>query len=146
MKTKTIITSIVSVLLGTIAFSQKDSLHLSCPMFDAVMKTQKGSYKFNLPDLKVVIVSSTDTAARAPIDGRISNVALNDEHTYDVVMYFRDFYMWYTGFSKLLVKKGDVVRRGQILGLIKPGTELEFLLYKNEKPLDPRKYLDCKEL
>jgi hypothetical protein len=48
-------------------FAQKDSLKLSCPMFDAVMKTPKGSYKFNQSDMKVVIVSSTDTAARASI-------------------------------------------------------------------------------
>ena len=144
MKTKTIITSIVSILLGTLVFAQKDSLRLSCPMFDAVMKTQKGSYKFNQPDMKVVIVSSTDTAARASIRGRISNVTLNDEGTYDVVMYFRDYYLWYTGITKASVKKGEVVKLGQVLGLIKPGNELEFLLFKNQEPLDPRKFLDCK--
>jgi murein DD-endopeptidase MepM/ murein hydrolase activator NlpD len=144
MKTKIIIASLVSILLGTVAFAQKDSLRLSCPMFDAVMKTQKGSYKFNQPDMKVVIVSSTDTAARASIGGRISNVTLNDEGTYDVVIYYRDFYMWYTGITKPLVRKGEVVKLGQVLGLIKPGNELEFLLFKNQEPLDPRKFLDCK--
>ena len=144
MKTKIIIASMVSILLGTIMYAQKDSLRLSCPMFNAVMKTQKGSYKFNQPDMKVVIISSTDTAARASIGGRISNVTLNEEGTYDVVMYFKDFYLWYTGIAKPSVRKGEVVKLGQVLGSIKPGNELEFLLFKNQEPLDPRRFLDCK--
>jgi hypothetical protein len=71
-------------------------------------------------------------------------VTLNDEGTYDVVMYFRDFYIWYTGITKPFVRKGEVVKLGQPMGLIKPGSELEFLLFKNQEPLDPRKFLDCK--
>ena len=144
MKTKTIIIAMVSILLGTMLFAQKDSLRLSCPMFGAVMKDPKGSYKFNQADMKVIIVSTTDTAARASIGGRISNVVLNEDGKYDVVMYFRDFYIWYSGLTKSFVRKGEVVKQGQLLGLMKPGNELEFLLYKNEQPLDPRKYLDCK--
>ena len=93
----------------------------------------------------VVIVSKTDTAARACIGGKVSSVARNAEGNYDVVMFFKNYYMWYSGITKPLVAKGALVKPGQPLGLVPPGNELEFLLYKEDTPINPRQFLSCKQ-
>jgi murein DD-endopeptidase MepM/ murein hydrolase activator NlpD len=145
MKTKNVLAVSITMFFSMILLAQKDTLNLSCPMNDAIMRNQKGDYKFNAPDMLVVIVSKTDTAARACIDGKVTSVARNAEGNYDVVMFFKKYYMWYSGITKPLVAKGSVVKAGQPLGLVPPGNELEFLLYKEDTPINPRQFLLCKQ-
>ena len=126
------------------AEAQKDSLKLVCPMQNAVLKSSKGAYKLNQPDMKIIFTSKTDTAFRAVIEGTVYNVSKGDENKYEVIMYHKDYYIWVIGIKKPLVKKGDNVIVGQMIGMVPPGDEIEFLLFKDELPLDPRLYLDCK--
>jgi hypothetical protein len=145
MKMKIFIALPVSLFFSILVFAQKDSLILNCPMNDAIMRNQKGDYKFNAPDMLVVIVSKTDTAARACISGKVSSVVRNTEGSYDVVMFYKKYNIWYSGITKPLVIKGAMVKAGQPLGLVPPGNELEFLLYKEDTPVNPREFLLCKQ-
>jgi len=145
MKIKNGLAVSISMFFSMLLFAQKDTLSLNCPMNDAIMRNQKGDYKFNAPDMLVVIVSKTDTAARACIGGKVSSVVRNADGNYDVVMFYKKYYMWYSGITKPFVTKGLIVKAGQPLGLVPQGNELEFLLYKDEKPINPREYLSCKQ-
>jgi len=63
---------------------------------------------------------------------------------YDIVIYKGDFYFWYSGVAKPLVTRGQVVKAGQTIGTYSFGTELEFRMFKDEEPMDPRNMLECK--
>ena len=102
--------------------------------------------KFDEPDLCIVLVSIPDTTVKAVITGRVSNVVQNDDGNWDVVFYYRDYYFWYAGLSKALVRRGDNVKTGQPLGYIPIGGKLEFLMYNFETPVHPVKYPDCKKV
>jgi murein DD-endopeptidase MepM/ murein hydrolase activator NlpD len=73
-------------------------------------------------------------------------VVQNDDGKWDVVFYYRDYYFWYSGLSKAIVRRNDNVKTGQSLGYIEPGGKLEFLMYNFETPMDPVRYLDCKKV
>ena len=144
MKTKFFLVS-VTIFFSLLVIAQKDTLTLSCPMNDAIMRNQKGDYKFNAPDMLVVVVSKSDTAARACISGKVSSVVRNAEASYDIIMYYKEYNMWYSGITKPLVAKGAVVKAGQPLGMVPTGHELEFLLYKEDLPINPREFLTCNQ-
>lgn len=135
--------TLLLILIPATVFAQSDSLSLQCPLNDAVIKRQKGDYKYNTPDVLVLVVSQTDTIAKASIDGKISSVVRNNDGGYDIVMYHKKYYIWYTGVTKPMVAKGAVVKKGQAIGFIPVGKELEFLLYDDETPVDPAKHLLC---
>ncbi|MES1219063.1 MAG: hypothetical protein ABUT20_26385 [Bacteroidota bacterium] len=147
------ITSAVCILLFLCSNSQgkrikhiTDTLtSIACPMQNGIMKspTQEGyGYK---GDLKMIIKSVTDTLLLSPVDGKIDLITLGEEGKYEVVMHHNDYDIWFIGVSKMLVKKNDVMKKGQPIGNIKPGDEIEFLLFNNEEPIDPKKLLDCKQ-
>ena len=134
-------------MLPVCVYAQQDSIWLKCPLDDAmVVPPPKNIMKFDEPDLCIVLVSIPDTTVKAVIGGRVSNVVQNDDGNWDVVFYYRDYYFWYAGLSKALVRRGDNVKTGQPLGYIPVGGKLEFLMYNFETPVDPVKYLDCKKV
>jgi Peptidase family M23 len=124
---------------------QKDSVWLQCPLNDAsVVPPPKSAIQWDEPDLCIVIQSVPDTVAKACYAGRVSNVQMNEEGKWDVVFYFKDYYFWYAGLEKVLVKKNENLKAGQAIGYIAKGGRMEMLLFKFETPLDPTKYLNCK--
>ncbi len=124
---------------------QADSIWLKCPLDEAmVVPPPKNTIHWDEPDLCIVIHSKPDTVAKACYAGRVSNVQLNDEGKWDVVFYYKDYYFWYSGLEKALVKKNENLKVGQPVGYIAKGGRLEMLLFKFETPLDPTKFLDCK--
>ena len=127
-------------------FAQKDSLQLSCPLNNIIIKdpNKTGPYHYDQPDRKLILVSPTDTSFLSPVDGKIFSISMGDEKKYEIVMYYRDYYIWIIGVTKPVVKRNQVVKRGQQLARISPNEEIEFLLFKNDTPLDPRGYLECK--
>ena len=126
-------------------FAQKDSVWLKCPLDEAIIvPPPKNVMKFDEPDLCVGLVSIPDTTVKACIAGRVSNVIQNDDEKWDVVFYYRDYYFWYSGLSKVIVKKNDNLKVSQPLGYIMPGDKLELSIFKFETPLDPTRFLDCK--
>ena len=78
------------------------------------------------------------------------NKELTDDSKNGLVLFVKingkDYYFWYTGLNKLLVKRNDVVKLGQPLGYISPGESIELLMYECDKPVDPTNYLDCKNV
>ena len=119
---------LVSLLFIAPAFvyGQKDSVWLKCPLDEAIIvPPPKNVMKFDEPDLCVGLVSVPDTTVKACITGRVSNVIQNEDEKWDVVFYYRDYYFWYSGLSKVIVKKNDNLKASQPLGYITPGDKLE---------------------
>jgi hypothetical protein len=122
----------------------KDTLSsLGCPLLKGIMHTpsQEGyGYK---GDLKMIITSATDTLLLAPVDGKVDLITIGEGGKYEIVMHHNDYNIWLTGIGQVLAKKNDLLKKGQILGHIKPGDEIEFLFFNDEEPVDPGKWLDC---
>ncbi|HEX4876869.1 MAG TPA: hypothetical protein VFV31_09380 [Chitinophagaceae bacterium] len=134
-----------AICLPASLLAQKDSVWLKCPLDEAIIvPPPKNVIKFDEPDLCIGLVSVPDTIVKACITGRVSNVIQNEDEKWEVVFYYRDYYFWYSGLTKVIVKKNDNLKLGQPLGFIAPGDKLELSLYKFETPLDPTHYLDCK--
>jgi hypothetical protein len=139
--------TILFFLAPLFAFAQKDSVWLRCPLDEAiVVPPPKNIMKFDEPDLCIGMVSVPDTVVKACITGRVSNVVQTEDEKWDVVFYYRDYYFWYTGLSKVIVKKNDNLKTGQAIGYINGGDKLELSLYKFETPLDATRFLDCKTI
>ena len=129
--------------------AQKDSIKLICPLNDAVVvPPPKNQVNFDEPDLCIVLMSIPDSVVKSVGTGRITNTENTEETGYGVVLFSKingkEFYFWYTGMTKLLVRRNDVVKVGQPLGYISPGNKIELTMYEFETPIDPVKYLDCK--
>ncbi len=145
-----------AVLVGILSFpgsllAQKDSIHLQCPLNEAtVVPPPKNVMKFDITDLCVVFVSVPDTAVKAVVTGRVTNTEYTDESKNGVVLYAKmngkDYYFWYVGLNKLLVKRNDLVKAGQPIGYISQGDKVELTMYDFETPVDILKYLDCKSV
>jgi Peptidase family M23 len=141
---------ILSFLLPFDLMAQKVEFRLSCPLNDAVVvPPPKNAIKYSEQDYCIVLVSkNSDTVVKAVYEGKVTNVEFTDETKNGVVIYSRinnkDYYFWYTGLNKLLVKRNDKINAGQGLGYISPGDQIELLMFQFETPVDPIKYLDCK--
>jgi hypothetical protein len=130
-----------------VAQAQNDSIWLQCPLNDAtIVPPPKNAIHWDEPDMCIVLKSIPDSMAKACYAGRVSNVQMTEDGKWDVVFYFKDYYFWYSGLEKPLVRKNDNLKIGQPVGTILPGGKMEFLLFKFETPLDPTRYLGCKEV
>lgn len=135
------------ILFSSSLFAQQDSVWLHCPLDQAiVVPPPKNIMKFDEPDLCIVLVSIPDTVVKAVVTGRVSNVVQNDDGKWDVVFYYRDYYFWYSGLSKPLVRRGDNLKTGQPVGYIPVGGNLEFLMYNFETPMNPVRFLSCNKV
>lgn len=125
-------------------FAQKDSLWLQCPLENAtVVAPSKTIIHFDQPDLSIVLVSIPDTLAKACVEGRVTNVEQTDDGKWDVVFKYRDYYFWYSGITKPLVRRNENIKTGQPVGTVPTGNKMEMLLYKFETQLDPARFLEC---
>jgi len=131
-------------LIAISSQAQKDSIHLVCPFEHGSGREPKEPYTWNPPDQKVIMISHADSIIRSSVAGKVSNVEPGDEGMYDIVIYKGDFYFWYSGIANPLVTRGQNVNAGQAIGTYKLGTELEFRMFKDEEPMDPRNMLECK--
>lgn len=139
----------LAILVPATLFAQNDSIRLACPLNDAVVvPPPKNAVKYDPPDLCIVLTSKPDTMVKAVINARVTNTEIDEDGKYGVVIFAKiknkDYYFWYTGLSKALVRRNDIVKLGQPIGYIQPGGKVEMLMYQFETQLDPSKYLDCK--
>lgn len=140
----------LALLFGmSVSHAQPNKFPLLCPLEEAsVVPPPRNAVKFDEPDLCIVLTSIPDTVVKALGSGRITNVENNEETGYGLVLFARvdgkEYYFWYTGMNKLLVKRNDTVKPGQPVGYISPGSRIELTMYEFETPVDPLKYLDCK--
>lgn len=130
-------------------FAQKDSIKLVCPLNEAVVvPPPKNVIHYDEDELCVVLQSIPDTVVKSVGLGRVTNTEFTDESKNGVVLFVKingkDYYIWYTGLTKLLVKRNDVVKAGQPLGYVSSGEKIELIMYEFETPVDPIKFLDCK--
>lgn len=122
----------------------KDSLKLACPVTNGIIKraTDTTAYK---GDMKVIIKSGkTDSLFLAPTDGKIDLITMGENGKNEIVMHYYNYNIWFTGIAQTLVKKNDTIKKGQAIARIKPGDEIELLLFDDEEPVDPKKYLSCR--
>ena len=123
----------------------QDSLQLTCPLKTGVPKVIRASDKDyqKSSEYGVMITSKTDTLVQAVHDGAVIIVARTEEMRYDLVIQFKNYFFWYAGILMPKVRQGVRIKAGDIIGTYKPGDLLEILMYQQEEPVNPRKYLKC---
>jgi len=134
---------------GIDLLAQKDSIKLVCPLNEAiVVPPPKNVIRYDEEDLCIVLQSIPDTVVKSVGLGRVTNTEFTEESKNGVVVFVKlngkDYYIWYTGLTKLLVRRNDVVKPGQPLGYVSSGERIELIMYEFETPVDPIKFLDCK--
>jgi septal ring factor EnvC (AmiA/AmiB activator) len=123
----------------------QDSLQLTCPLKSGVPKVIRASDKDyqKSSEYGVMITSKTDTLVQAVHDGAVIIVARTEDMRYDLVIQFKNYFFWYAGILMPKVRQGIRIKAGDIIGTYKPGELLEILMYQQEEPVNPRKYLKC---
>jgi hypothetical protein len=137
---------LVLIAITPIFATAQDNLKLTCPLDHSLGREPKEAYAWDPKDLKVIMVSKVDTSVRSCVDGIVSNVAKSEDGNYEIVIYYKNYYFWYVGVSNPVVKKNQAVTARQIIGSYRPGTELEFRMFKDEATMDPRNMLECQIL
>lgn len=127
------------------------NIKLICPLNEAVIvPPPQHVIHYDQPDLCVVLESVPDTVVKSVGLGRVTNTEFTEESKGGVVLFVKingkDYYFWYTGMSKVIVKRNEVVKLGQPLGYVSPGERIELLMYEFETPVDPVQFLDCKNV
>lgn len=115
---------------------------LVCPLTDVTEVFEKQPYSLG-KELKIVLSSPSDTTVKAGVAGTVTNVQQGEDHKYIVILEFRNYYYWYGGITKPLVKEDQKIKAGDLLGILAPGGKLELHFFDFEEPIDPKKYLDC---
>lgn len=146
MELKRIMIGLMSMFIVVCTQAQSDSLQLICPLLNGIPRTIRASDKDyqKSSEYGVIIISKTDTTVLAVHEGAIVIVARTEDTKYDVVIQFRNYFFWYAGVTAPKVRQGTKVKPGDIIGTYKPGDMLEMLMFQQEEPVNPRKYLKCK--
>jgi murein DD-endopeptidase MepM/ murein hydrolase activator NlpD len=130
-----------------VSFGQKTStappLRLSCPLNEAKEVFEKQPYSLG-KELKIILSSTSDTTVKAGVNGTVTNLQQDEDRKWIIVFNYKNYYFWYGGISKPLVREDQKIKAGDPLGIIAPGGKLELHIFDFETPLDPKKYLDCK--
>jgi len=123
---------------------QKFDKRLLCPFENGMGREPKEAFSWDPPDQKVIMISKTDTAIRSCIDAKVLRINSTEDGRYEIVIYYKEWYFWYYGISKALVNVNQQIKAGQVLGNYIFGQEMEFRMFKDEEPVDPREFLECK--
>jgi len=138
---------LILMLCSLYSFSQKNTTapppRLICPLNDAKEVFEKQPYSLG-KELKIILSSISDTSVKAGIAGTVTNVQQDEDRKYIVVLEFKNYYFWYGGIAKPLVREDQRIKAGDALGTLAPGGKLELHFFNFEEPVDPKKYLDCK--
>jgi hypothetical protein len=126
---------------------KKDTLTvLACPLNDATEPPpQKNAMSYG-KDESITLLSTTDTLIKAGIGATVSQIQRNQEGKWDVVLYHDDYWIWYSGVSKVYVKEKQVLKTGDTIGFLPTGQEIRLLLFDFETPMDVKRLLDCKKV
>jgi murein DD-endopeptidase MepM/ murein hydrolase activator NlpD len=116
---------------------------LICPLANATEVFEKQPYSLG-KELKIILSSASDTTVKAGVAGTVTNVQQDEDHKYIVILEFKNYYFWYGGITKPLVREDQKIKAGDILGTLAPGGKLELHFFDFEDPIDPKKLLDCK--
>ena len=123
---------------------QKFDQKLLCPFENGMGREPKEAFSWDPPDKKVIMISKTDTAIRSCIDAKVLSINPTEDGRFEIVIYYKEWYFWYYGISRALVNVNQSIKAGQVLGNYTFGKEMEFRMFKDEEPMDPRVFLLCK--
>ena len=123
---------------------QKFDKRLLCPFENGMGREPKEAFSWDPPDQKVIMISKTDTAIRSCIDAKVLKINATEDGRFEIVIYYKEWYFWYYGITKALVNVNQSIKAGQVLGTYNFGQEMEFRMFKDEEPMDPREFLECK--
>lgn len=123
-----------------VKFDQK----LLCPFAQGMGREPKEAFTWDPPDQKVIMISNVDTAVRSAIDSKVLSINPTEDGRFEMVVYYKEWYFWYYGITKVLVNINQTIKAGEIIGTYIFGQEMEFRMFKDEEPMDPREFLDCK--
>ena len=126
---------------SAVAAQKKDSLRLSCLLENASEHYEKPSS--GTKELKIILSSLTDTLVKAPANVVVSTLQRDEDGTWSVVFYHKDYWFWLSGLSKPAVRKDQKLKTGEMIGILPAGKKIELLLYDFETPVDPKKYMNC---
>ena len=145
MELKRIVFLFSLLIPGLYIQAQTDSLKLICPLVNGTPKTIRASDKDyqKSSEYGVILTSKIDTTVQAVHEGAVVIVARTEDTKYDVVLQYRNYYFWFAGVLTPKVRQGTKVRAGDIIGTYKPGDMLEMLMFQQEEPVNPRKFLKC---
>jgi hypothetical protein len=116
---------------------------LICPLNEATEVFEKQPYSLG-KELKIILSSPSDTTVKAGLNGTVTNLQQDEDQKWVIVFNFKNYYFWYGGISKPMVKEDQKIKQGEPLGIMAPGGKLELHFFDFETPLDPKKVLDCK--
>ena len=123
---------------------KKDTLKLACLLNDAIELTEKQAVDLGTKELKIVLASSTDTLVKSCADVVISNIERDaDDGTWEILFKQKNYWFWLSGLNKVVVRKDQKIKTGEVLGHLEIGKKIEMLLYDFETPIDPHKYMNC---
>jgi hypothetical protein len=136
---------LVSVFSYCSMSAQSDSMRLECPLASGTPRIIRASDKDyqSSSEYGVMFTSKVDTLVRAVHDAQVVLISRTEDNKYDIVLQFKSYYFWYSGVIQPRVKNFSRVKPGDIIGVYKPGDLLELLMYLQEEPVNPRKYLKC---
>ena len=146
---KILLFSFLVLIIGSV-FGQKEKgvqkfdKKLLCPFENGMGREPKEAFTWDPPDKKVIMISNIDTAIRSSIDAKVFTINPTEDGRYEMVIYYKDYYFWYYGITKALVNVNQTIKAGQVLGTYTKGQEMEFRMFKDEEPVDPREFLECK--
>lgn len=151
MKQKTLALIGLILIIGSV-FGQKDKgkgeqkfdRRLLCPFQNGMGREPKEAFSWDPPDKKVIMISKEDTAIRSCIDAKVLSINPTEDGRFEIVIYYKDWYFWYYGIKKALVNVNQVISAGQVLGTYTFGQEMEFRMFRDEEPMDPRGFLECR--
>lgn len=126
--------------------AQSDSLELICPLSNGTPRVIRASDKDyqKSSEYGVMLLSKTDSLVTAVHDATVIIVTRSEDSKYDVVLQFKNYFFWYAGVTSPRVKSGAKIKSGSVIGTYNPGELLELLMFLQEEPVNPRKYLKCK--
>jgi hypothetical protein len=151
MKKKILLLTGLILIIGSV-FGQKSKSKanqnfdqkLLCPFENGMGREPKEAYSWDPPDKKVIMISRLDTAIRSCLDAKVLSINPTEDGRWEMVINWGQYYFWYYGISKALVNVNQQIKAGQVLGNYTFGQEMEFRMFKDEEPMDPREFLECK--
>ncbi|WP_408024769.1 murein hydrolase activator EnvC family protein [Tenacibaculum sediminilitoris] len=92
------------------------------------------------------IATKANTDVKSIFNGKVLVIQLHSDGRKSVLVQHGDYISTYNKLKEIYVKKGDVVRTGEILGKVFTNkvtgkTQLSFMLYKNRNRLNPAQWI-----
>ena len=105
-----------------------DTLKLACLLNDAIELTEKQAVNLGQKELKLVLASSTDTLVKSCADVVISTIEQDaDDGTWEILFQQKNYWFWLSGLNKVVVRKDQKIKTGEVLGHLEIGKKIQLL-------------------